>query len=109
MVIAGSPDWAALAGYFAEHQETGIIAAERSQPKLNTPFGDTSAIQDLLAADRATSKDDTPDAVDDGPIARTRVKTLPSPWMPVRDARVKRKSQRQGCLSRRSPSRRIRL
>ncbi len=86
--IAGHhPDWGgALAGYVAEHlQKPGVSAAERSEldQKLAL-FGDNSAIQDLLAGnlDRARSKDDTLSTLRTmGTIARTRVKTLPSPWL----------------------------
>ena len=86
--IAGHhPEWgAALAGYFATRlAQPGIGATERTdlEQKL-TLFGDTSAVQELLASnlERARSKADQLSVLGTmATIARTRVKTLPSAWM----------------------------
>jgi putative membrane-bound dehydrogenase-like protein len=81
--IAGHhPEWGGvLAGYFQQHLTAPAAAAERGalQQKL-AQFGDSSAIQALLAAtvEGAGSKEARLTAL--GSMAMARVKTLPASW-----------------------------
>ena len=92
-IASHHPDWGdALATFFtAQLSRTGLSAAGRQelQQKL-VQFGDNAAIQALVANTlaRASSKDEQITALGImANVARTRVKTLPLPWVaPIESA-----------------------